>query len=486
MPPMTDDTANTDDSDNPDNPDDEAGEGPPRGRLRQWLTDSGRAIWVRRTAFAAFGTGALTGILLTSLAVNGWPLPADNSLDGDVLVVLSGKDDGVGEQRQRLIATWNALHPDQQAQIKVLPASADKQHSEMRRRAQSDLHDVDVFNLDVTWTAEFAAAGFIRPLKGVDESGFLGKPLETCRYEGTLWALPFNTDAGLLFFRPQRLRQAYSDEDWKREADPKAHPPTWDGIRRATDAVFAASRPAGDALQAGYTGQFFNYEGLTVNAMEAVWEAGGQVVDDDGNMALDSEDARRGIRSLVKGFADSRIILPDARQELEADSTTAFKDGRVLFMRNWPVAYRQLKERSTDAGPSSTASDFDVTTLPGPSALGGQNLAVASESRHPEAARELIEFLTGEASQQVLFQDGGLAATRLRTYQDPQIRSSYPYAATLLTAIGDAELRPVTPHYWVFSQVFRKVVTEVLDGGGEVTQEQIDRLQRALKGKETP
>jgi multiple sugar transport system substrate-binding protein len=457
-----------------------------RARLRQRLVDSGRAFWARRTALLAFGAGALTGILLTSLAVYGWPLPRDEGLNGDVLVVLSGQDDSVGEQRQRLIDTWNALHPDQRAEIQVLPASADAQHSEMRRRAQSARHDVDVFNLDVTWTAEFAAAEFIRPLKGVDPSGFLAKPLETCRYEGTLWALPFNTDAGLLFFRPQRLQQAYNEQDWEREADPKQHPPTWDGIRRQTDAVFAAPRPTGDRLEAGYTGQFANYEGLTVNAMEAVWEAGGQVLDDDGNIGLGSEDARRGLRALAKGFADSRIILGDARQQQESGSTQAFRDGRVLFMRNWPVAYRQLTQPSTDSDPRSAANDFDVTTLPGPSALGGQNLAVASESRHPEAARELIEFLTGEASQQVLFQDGGLASTRLRTYQDPQIQRDYPYASTLLTAIGDAELRPVTPHYWLFSQVFRRVVNQALDGDGEITDAQLRQLERALKGKGTP
>ena len=466
--------------------DDDASPGRIRATLKRWLVDSGRAFWARRTAFLAFGTGALTGILLTSLAVYGWPLPGDDGLDGDVLVVLSGQDDGVGNQRQRLIQTWNNLHPDQQARIEVLPASADAQHSEMRRRAQSDRPDVDVFNLDVTWTAEFAAAGYIRPLKGVDDSGFLAKPLKTCRYEGTLWALPFNTDAGLLFFRPQRLHQAYNDQEWTLQADPKKHPPTWSGIRRETDAVFAAKRPAGDLLQAGYTGQFANYEGLTVNAMEAVWEAGGQVVDEDGNIALGSDDARSGIRTLVRGFADSRIILGDARRQQEADSTEAFKDGRVLFMRNWPVAYRQLKERSTDSNSPSVAGDFDVTSLPGPSALGGQNLAIASESRHPEAARKLIQFLTGEASQQVLFQDGGLASTRVRTYKDPQIQRSYPYASTLLTAVDDAELRPVTPHYWLFSQVFRQVVSEALDGDGDLTDAQIHLLERALKGKRTP
>lgn len=451
--------------------------------IRRWLVDAGRTLAARRGALLAFGAGALVGVLLTSLAVHGWPWPDDDSLDGDVLVVLSGRDDSVGGQRQRLIETWNALHPDKPARIQVLPASADAQHSEMRRRAQSPQPDVDVFNLDVTWTAEFAAAKFIRPLKDADERGFLAKPLQTCRYEETLWALPFNTDAGLLFFRPDRLRAAFSDADWQRSADPQLHPPTWAGLRSEIDTVFRAPRPAGDTLVAGYTAQFADYEGLTVNAMEAIWEAGGVVVDDNQRVAIGSEEARGAIRSLAKGFADSRIVLAQARQQQEADSTQSFQDGQVLFMRNWPVAYRQLAQRSRDADPAAGAADFEVTSLPGPSALGGQNLAVATESRHPEAARELIEFLTDEASQQVLFQDGGLASTRLRTYKDPQIQATYPYASILLAAVGDAQLRPVTPHYWLFSQVFRQVMTTALNGDGEISQDQIDRLEQALKGK---
>jgi multiple sugar transport system substrate-binding protein len=451
-------------------------------RIRHWLAEAGRSLWRQRVPLLAFGSGAMIGVLLTTLAVHGWPGNDDEDLHGDVLVVLSGQDDGVNGQRQRLIDTWNALHPDRKARIQVLPATADAQLSEMRRQAQSRDSDIDVFNLDVTWTAEFAADKFIRPLKDVDQSGFLAKPLATCRYENQLWALPFNTDAGLLFYRPTRLRQAYSQEEWDRIVNPKTHPPTWAGLRSDIDAVFRTPAASGPPLKAGYTGQFDDYDGLTVNAMEAVWAAGGQVVDGDGHVDLGSDAARRGILSLAQGFADDRIILPAARRQKEADSTRSFQDGQVLFMRNWPVAYRQLAQPGSDSAPQKT--DFEVTTLPGPSALGGQNLAVASQSKHPQAARELIEFLTGEASQQVLFQDGGLASTRLRTYKDPKITQAYPYASTLLTAIGDAQLRPVTPYYSLFSSTFRSVVNSALDHNGEITDVQIRQLQRALKGKQ--
>jgi multiple sugar transport system substrate-binding protein len=180
-----------------------------------------------------------------------------------------------------------------------LPAVADEQLSEMRARAQSVERDVDVFNLDVTWTAEFAENDWIRPLAGVDDTGFLDQPLETCRYRDKLWALPFNTDAGLLFYRPAHLKARGVDAE---RADVKARPPrSWDTLTRLIDTAFAGPLPAGDRLEAGYAAQFGDYEGLTVNAMEAIWAADGEVVDSDGNVRLDSEEASDALQQPAPG-----------------------------------------------------------------------------------------------------------------------------------------------------------------------------------------
>jgi multiple sugar transport system substrate-binding protein len=115
--------------------------------------------------------------------------------------------------------------------------------------------------------------------------------------------------------------------------------------------------------------------------------------------------------------------------------------------------------------------------------LGGQNLAVARSSDQPRAAQALIEFLTGERSQQILFEHGGFAATRGIVYQDANITTKYPYATTLLEAIRRAKKRPVTPHYTSFSLEFRKVVAEVWANDGEITAEHARRLTEALQGK---
>jgi multiple sugar transport system substrate-binding protein len=467
--------------------------------LREWRARAWRAA--RATGSGAVGlvtgywyvlltfvVGVLVGVLLSTVAANGWPLVGDDvdDLGGDTLVVLSGLDDSPNGQRDRLIQTWNRLHPDTPAKIVETSLTADEALADMRRSAQSKAPDVDVYNLDVIWMAEFAENGWIRALDDVDTAGFLAKPLDTCRYAGKLWALPFNTDAGLLYFRRDQLEAHGIPPE---RADLVENPPrSWDTIARLIDTAYAGTRKAGDPLAAGYTGQFDDYEGLTVNAMEAIWAGEGEVVDADGDVRLGDDAAQAALRELGEAFRNSRTILAGTAAFQEPESRDAFGDQKVLFMRNWPLAYRQLTAPADETaeqvtGRAAANTDISVTRLPGPSALGGQNLAVASKSRHPEAAQRLVEFLTSEASQQILFQDGGFAATRQRIYEDPYIRRDYGYAATLLQSVKDAKLRPVTPYYGRFSATFRSIVLEALRTGNDVSANDVRRLQDSLEGK---
>ncbi|WP_426505141.1 extracellular solute-binding protein [Dactylosporangium sp. McL0621] len=448
-----------------------------------------RPAWPKRRPRAELvALGIAAGVVVT-LLVSAFVVPwftGDGAAEDGELVILSGRDDGYGNQRQALVDQWNALHPRSPARIEELAAVADAQRSEMVARAQGGGRgDADIYNLDVTWTAEFASQGYIRELDA-DTTGFLGAPLATCRYDGKLWALPFNTDAGLLYYRDDYV----------------GTPPTsWPQLVAAAQSVltgFGALSGGGARPGAGYTGQLADYEGLTVNALEAIWGAGGDVVDGDGNVVIDSKEAQDGLNRLAAGLSRSspQVILPESVSFDEQAATQAFAEGKVLFMRNWPVAHRALdppadlaaSRPSTAASPAPSASDtrpavrFEVTRLPGPSALGGQNLAVSAHSRHPNAARQLIEFLTSERSQQILFERGGFAATREIVYRDAQVVRRYRYAPTLLEAIRLAHTRPVTPHYAQFSETFRAVVRAALADGGQLPADAKARLEAALKG----
>jgi multiple sugar transport system substrate-binding protein len=423
-------------------------------RLPTWLT---------------FAAGVLTGAaLVASLFLYG-PLAAPPELEPGELVILSGQDDSSGGQRQQLVNLWNNSHPRNRARIVPLPQSADGQYAEMVQRAEDS--GIDVFNLDVAWTARFADPPSGRPLiRPIDEDllveppdrAFMEKPLETCRYDGKLWALPFNTDAGLLYFR----------------ADQGLKPPfTWPALQ--------AVKPAERGFKAVYTSQLDDYEGLTVNVLETVWALGGDLtVDESGRVSLNLAKWDEAVRTLTpRRDGAPGLVLPDSLRYSEAGSRDAFQEGQALFMRNWPVAYRTMLAADQPRA-AGRPQRFGVTRLPGDSVLGGQNLAIAERSRKPRAAQALIEFLTSAESQRALFEKGGFAATRAAVYEDEGIKEKYPYLPELRGAIETARLRPVSPNYDAFSKLLIARVHEVLTGAkGELPRDLAEQLSRALRGE---
>jgi len=65
-----------------------------------------------------------------------------------------------------VVASWNKAHADEQVKLVELPGEADDQRSRLVQSLQAKNSEFDVMALDVTWTAEFAANGWLEPLTG--------------------------------------------------------------------------------------------------------------------------------------------------------------------------------------------------------------------------------------------------------------------------------------------------------------------------------
>jgi multiple sugar transport system substrate-binding protein len=389
---------------------------------------------------------------------------------GMVLAMLSGAGPGAtgpdplvimardGDVDHKLIALWNASH-DQQVRVLGVPGGREDAYQRMVGLVQSGAQAVDVYQLDVTDTAEFAEEEHLIPLPGPppDLEGFLQNPLRTCRYGGQLWALPFSTDAGLLYYRTDLVKKV---------------PDSLDGISAETARVAAAPVAGRAGVEAGYVGQLGEGERRTVNALEAVWAAGGVGLTEDGRIDLRSAEARAGLSWLLR---ESRgpampVVLPGAMTADEGEATRAFVSGRTLFMRNWSVPGRDLG-----------AHPVRVERLPGPSVLGGQNLVVARTSTRPLEARELIDFLTSSAVAGVMFERRSGVTARVEAYAARETHRLHPQAGTVRAAIEEARLRPVTPRYRLVSEVFGEFVRRLSTGHGPVTEAEVRRLEAALR-----
>src|SRR5215472_3735550 len=111
-----------------------------------------------------------------------------------------------------LLQQWNAAHPRQRVTLIPLPTEADDQHAQLVANLQTRSSLYDVMNLDVIWTAEFAANGWIVPLNPrlFPLRDFLPPAVATARFAGRLFAVPFTSNAGLLYYRSDTLAAAHT------------------------------------------------------------------------------------------------------------------------------------------------------------------------------------------------------------------------------------------------------------------------------------
>lgn len=363
-----------------------------------------------------------------------------------------------------LLSDWNRGHPKEKVTLLELPDSADETRAQMISELRSGSDRFDVLNIDVAWTSEFAAAGWISPVQRArfPLNTFLAPVVDTATFDGRLYAVPYVTNAGLLYYRKDILQRA---------GEPP--PRTWAELSRQARTL--APKYGMD----GYAGQFLPYEGLTVNATEAVHSAGGSILRDDGaRVTVDSAAARAGLDFLAGGVREG-WISPKALDYKEEESRQAFQDGRLLFLRNWPYVYSMA-----NAPGSKVAGKFGAVPLPGPSGpgtsvLGGSNLAVSSHSRHPESAADLIAYLTSERVQRQVLTEGSLPPVRAALYEDPALIRAYPYLPTLRQSVLAAEPRPKSPRYDQVSLAVQAVVQDVM-ALRQTPQQAVARLSREL------
>jgi len=86
-----------------------------------------------------------------------------------------------------------------------LPTDADGQRQQLVRRLAAHDSSMDILGPDVTWEAEIAQAGWILPWGGQDkavaERDTLPAMLRTATWHGRLYAVPYNNNTQLLWYR---------------------------------------------------------------------------------------------------------------------------------------------------------------------------------------------------------------------------------------------------------------------------------------------
>ncbi|MDX3071359.1 ABC transporter substrate-binding protein [Streptomyces sp. NPDC088354] len=417
-----------------------------------------------------WGRAARRTLLVAALLLTGYGGAGARAADGPPgeggrgpVTLATGRD--LTGYLQHVLDGWNRAHPLERATLVELPEAADEVHAQMVDSLRSGSDRFDVLNIDVAWTSEFAGAGWIAPVdpRGLPLDRLLPSVVDTATFHGRLYAVPYVTNAGLLYYRKDILDREHL-----------APPRTWAQLEEQAKTLAPAYRIG------GYAGQFLPYEGLTVNVTEAVQSAGGGILGGEGSrVTVDSAAAREGLGFLVRGVREGWIPRAALRFK-EEESRRAFQDGELLFLRNWPYVY------DLASGPDSkVAGRFGVVPLPGPdgpgsSVLGGSNLAVNAQTRHPRTAADLMAYMTGESVQRQVLTEGSLPPVWADLYRDPVLVRRYPYLPVLEQSVRAAKPRPKSARYEQVSLAVAAVSRDALAQHATPAQA-VARLDRELR-----
>ncbi|PYM51521.1 MAG: sugar ABC transporter substrate-binding protein [Candidatus Rokuibacteriota bacterium] len=362
---------------------------------------------------------------------------------------------GPADPVPELLREFEAAHPNVRVRGEALPWTSDEQHQFYVINLEGRSPGFDVMMLDVIWVPEFARAGWLLDLTPGLHPGELApyfpSTVEAATDHGRVWALPWNMNVGLLYYRADLLGK-YG----------LAPPETFDELARQVVRIRAGER---DPALDGYLWQAKQYEGLVVNVLEAFWANGTRLLADDGTLFPEPGRAAEAL-GFLRGLIASGVSpawTPAADEEL---SRRAFGDGRAVFLRNWPYAMDLFQARD-----SPVRGRVGIAPLPGfaggprgAGSTGGAHLGVSRRSRHPELAVDLARFLTSERAQKAIALGAALSPTREVLYHDPGLVRSRPELPALHALMRAGRSRPVTPYYLLLSSTVQPEFSAVLVG----------------------
>ena len=349
-----------------------------------------------------------------------------------------------------------------------LPSGADGQRQQMVRRLAARDKSMDILGLDVTWEAEFAEAGWIREWTGDNktkaEDGTLKAPLQTATWKGKLYAVPYNSNTQLLWYRSDLV---------------PTPPKTWDEMINMAIQLAKEGKPHLIEIQGA------QYEGVVVWFNSLIASAGGSVLAPDATKASMGQPAIDAL-TIMQKLAHSPAADPSMSVQMEDANRLAMESGTAAFELNYPFVYPSMKADKPDLFKNFKWAQYPSVKEGEPShvTIGGIDLAISKYSKHPDLAFEAALCLRNRDNQKIAATKGGLPPTLADLYDDESLQADYPFRKDILTALENASVRPQTPAYQNVSIVISHAVSPPTSIKPDKTEHKItSQLKDALVSK---
>lgn len=372
---------------------------------------------------------------------------------------------------QKLVDAFEAKNDDVQVELIQIPGQSD-----YRKRLSADIaagNPADVVLINYRRYAGFANAGALEPLgkyleksKLIKEADFYPESIQPYQWKGNLMCIPQNVSSLVVFYNKNLFDQAgvaYPSAGW-----------TWD------DFLSAAQSLTKDTDNDGNTDQFgAGIEASLIRLAPFIWQANGEVVDDDTNpftLTLDTKEAVEAAEFFF-GLQTESHVVPNAEEEASQDSESRFINGTLAMFFN--------SRRGVPTYRESANFDWDVAALPQNKSqatiLHSDAYCLPSASKNKDAAWAFIEYANSVEGQTIVAETGRTVPSLISVANSPAFLDPNAKPANskvFLDVIPTIRALPIHPNWAEIEDTASEELARGFFGEEEVYNALLRAIQR--------
>ncbi|MFE2019004.1 ABC transporter substrate-binding protein [Streptomyces sp. NPDC059499] len=331
----------------------------------------------RRSVLAAIGAGTATAALAGCGGGSTAAGSADGPAEGEITLLTPIYEGANGKTllEQEILGGFRKKYPDVKVNVDYTT------YAQLNEKITTGLAGgllPDVLMMGVGWIPPFAAKKAIAELPEslATAHDYEKRVLEPSRYDGKLYALPVVLDTRIVVYR----------KDHFAEAGIKKTPANWAELRAVAKQLTKDGRVGFDPFSID---------------LRQCWETflfanGGQLFSADGKKVLFTD--ARGVEAL-QFFKDLiKDGSADYAKKTDAGAPSNVQTGRASMMMSTSALWVQAKEQNPELIEGDKLGAFVLANRRPAMLQGGTLVTQSARSKHPAAARALVEYLASPDS----------------------------------------------------------------------------------------
>lgn len=328
----------------------------------------------------------------------------------------------------------------------------------------------DLMRMDIVWVPEFAQMGALKKVSDLDgfeaiRNQVFEGPLETNQYNGEYYGLPLNTNTKVAIYNKNLME----------ELGITSPPKTFAELEELSKQLVAAGHQPGIGISG--TGAW--------SVLPYFWSLGGRLTNDDYTRIegeMNSPESVQALETIVR-WHEQGLVAPTILGG-EPSTWDGMQNHEYFMIDDGPWFYSILEAEADD--------DFDVmrdtvrALMPAGdggsrSVIGGENLVIFTNSKHPEEAWTFVQWMLSEEPQKRMGKTG-MIPTNIAAATAPELLD-IPFIAEYVEQLETALPRTPVPQWGEIETIFNLAVEKAVrgaEGAQQVLDEAAAQAQELL------